>query len=485
MHLHKKQIQKRLLSPGHIDESERIGYGWARSHMEYLGQNYPDKWVGVSGERVVAVAESKPELMRAVMPLTDRQEPVLLFHVLVNPDQRIVEEISKRPLSFGRLSVPASDGGVQTINVPPVLEDETNECTAAEVIERLRDIRYRSASFDLHCTLLLPKKGLNDVIYGAFKSVLTENGLRDRIERLENVFGEKAPDVVAAFSIHYYRKADILLERMPYLLQHPASRWTMVNNYVVSEIASGGPGHVAALIDKLGQGDHERGVERFANMGREIQRRISGSKPEAWYFTAEQRGIIDAATERGLLISILSNGTQSSVCDCTKRYFPEIPSWQIFTPQVLKDTGKPSLTNAALFILSLGCVIVRNAIEGRPAPEDVVHALPRQKQGIVERWKKSRAAMVDKVYHEVTDSQKTDSTEATFSVVRDALREFCTRMGMPESTGESLLLLPHQHLHVGNSSYHDSLPCVGLGLPFDYVFYTAKDDGKRSAQPAP
>ncbi len=446
--------------------------------MEYLGQHYPNKWVGVNGAGVVAVADSKPDLLRAAMPIADEAGPVSLFHVLLNPDQGTVEEPGQKPLSFGRLSVRTS-GGIQKIDVPPVLEDETGECTAAVVIERLRDIRYRSASFDLHCTLLLPKRGLNDVIYSAFRSVLRENGCGDRIELLENLFAEKAADVVAAFSIHYYRKTDILLERMPVMLQHPASRWTMVNNYVISEICAGGPGHVGVLIDSLGRGNHDLGVERFVNMGREIQKRISGSSPEAWYVTAEQKGIVEAATERGLLIAILSNGTQSSVCDCAKRYFPEIPAWQIFTPQVLKDTGKPSLTNAALFLLSLGCAMVRNAIEGRPAPEDVVRALPRQRQGIVESWKKARTAVVDTVYREVTDSQKTNSTEATFSVVRGALREFCARMGMPESAGESLVIMPHQHLHVGNSSYHDSLPFVGLGLPFDYLFYTAKDAKKE------
>jgi len=447
--------------------------------MEDLAERYPQKWLGIKGRRVVAVADSKHELERAAEPLAD-EHPILLLRILVNPDEETAAEVAKNPMAFGRLSFRGADGRVQEIEVLQSMnDDETDECTAAQLIERLRDVRYRSVSFDLHSTLLLPTGGINEVVYNAFKDVLIENGCIDRVVVLEDLFREGAADFVTDLSTNYYRRMDPLLETMPEFLQHPARRWVTANSYTIAQLIAGDPDNISVLIDRLGHGDVKRSQDRLIRMGWGVQKRISGSRSENWYTTEEQRGIIRATLKRGLLIAILSNGMQSSVSDCAKRYFPEIPSWQVFTPQALKDTGKPSLTNAALFLMSLGCAMVRNAIEGRPAPEEAVRALPRRRQGILGRWMKSRAAVANRVYRELTDSQKTGSIEAPLSIIRDALREFCARMKMPESTAESLMIMPHQHLHVGNSDYHDSLPFVGLGLPFDYALYSAKDDGKQ------
>ncbi len=461
--------------PRQIAENKR-NHEWARLNMEPLAERYPGKYIGVQRSRVVVVADSEAELVKTAESM-DKRNPISVFHILINPDQSTAEQVTTNPMSFSRFYSRTKDGDVESIDIlPSVNDDDAEECTAAEVIERLKDLSYRSASFDLHGTLLLPKKGLNEVVYGAFRSVMIENKCGDDIERLEERLGNEAADYVAKISTEYYRKADPLLDTMPHLLQHSVPRWVIANCYTIAELISGDMDNIAPLIEKLGQGDVKRCHERHSAMGIQVQKRISGSKPEAWYATAEQESIVNATLERGLLIAILSNGTQSSVSDCAQRYFPKIPRWQIFTPHVLKGTGKPSLTNSALFLMSLGCAIVRNAIEGGPAPEDVVRALPRQRQGLVERWKKARAEIRDKVYEVVTDSQKIGSTEATIGVVRNALRQFCTRLGMSESTSESILILPHQNLHVGNSSYHDTLPDLGLSLPFDYILYSAKDN---------
>lgn len=481
IYLHEKRKQiSRIINVDQAGEAKR-SYDWARRHMEDIGGMYPNKWIGIKGERVVAVRDSEAELERAVEPLIDKIQPISIFRILKNPDPKTENEVRQNPLAFGVTYYQSSDGDIERVEQPPLHEhDVTEDSCASEVIDRLKDLRYRSVSFDLHSTLLLPRGGLNDVVYSAFKSVLIDYGFSSTVDILNSCFGENAAEQVASLSTVYYRRADSLLESMPDIFQHPAPRWVMANNYTIVHLIVGDPDHVGLVIRKLGNNDIKLGTKRLIAMGREVQKRISGSRPEAWYFTAEQKGIVDAAIERGILISILSNGTQSSVIDCAKCYFPEIPAWQIFTPKALKDTGKPSLVNSALFLLSLGCAIVRNAMEGRPAPEEIVRSLPKQSQLTVEKWRKARAYVVNRVYEEVTNSQKTNTAENTLGVIRVALREFCTRVKMPDSVSDSLAILPHQHLHVGNSGYHDSLPDVGLGLPFDYILYTAKDNEKES-----
>jgi hypothetical protein len=455
---------------------------WFRQNMEPLAERYPNKWLGIQGGKVAVVADSKPELERAVRRTLDLRVPVTIGQMLVDPGPEKMAQVAKNPLSAGIVFSRNGDQVQRMYIQPRVKEDDGGEnpedCDAGEVMEHLMDLKYRSVSFDLHGTLLLPKRGWNARIYEAVRGVLVENGCLGEVERFEGIVGETMDpaDFVSTISTDYYRRADTLLETMPEIMQHSKERWVMANAYTIAEITTGHCDNVEILLRKLGRGDPKKGIAPLIEMSRDVQRRISGSGPEDWYATPAERRIIDTAVERGMLISIISNGTHASVVDCARRYFPEIPAWQVFTPEIMRGTGKPSLTNSALFVFGLGCAIVRNAMEGRRAPEEVAQAVPRQRDHIAERWKKAKAAARDMLYTEVTEAQKKESTADVFGLVRKAVHEFCVRMEMRGNVEDCLIVAPHNHLHVGNSKYHDSLPTVGLSLGFKYIFYSAHDE---------
>lgn len=338
--------------------------------------------------------------------------------------------------------------------------------TVQEVREHLLDLQYRSVSFDLHGTLVHPRQGWNLRIWEAFRKVLRKYGCTDISDQLEQLFGESgAADFAAGVAKKYYRRGTPLLDELPVLFQSPKVRWSFTNAYALAELIAGDPGNVGLLKQRVGL--------EICNMGLEVHEHISRSDPDDWYTTPEQRAVVENALSRGLLVMILSNGSYSSVVECTKRYFPQIPPWQVLTPEVLRDKGKPGPTNAVLLLFSLGCAMVRNAIEGRTAIDGLTRAFPQKsKQRLLEDWKRSRA----KVRAWLAE-QTLQAPHQAIGLLRQGLTEFCAQMGISGSYADALLVMPQQHLHVGNSDHHDALPLVGLGLPFTYLLYAPKPPG--------
>ena len=437
---------------------------WFRANQGSIMGRHPDMYVAIARRRVLGARKTLEEINVLASRVGASVGPVLVIHgSSVRADDPRLHDPERSAL------VPA---GIESVRpklwTPPEDGEQKVLVSERELTFELSDLSLRSVSFDLHATLVLPTEDWNLRIYSAFKSVLAEAGMDGLLRELEETCGVKrAADYAAGVADRFYHRLDDLVQDDA-VLQDPRNRWSLVNNYALVELAVGDARHIGAFFERIGcAGDPQRGAPRLIAMGREVHERISGSKADTWITISEQQAVAGYVRDRGLIMMILSNGSQDAVTECVNLHYPWIPDWHILTPAALGGAGKPSVANAGLLLFQAGCIILRDAIEGKSAPKRVVSSLPRRsKVKLRKAWKRA----VEEAHRELLDGLAGAPTDA-LGRIHEALTVVCRKLGAHPRCIEDLLIAPNEHLHVGNSAYHDHLPVVGLGLPIKHRFY--------------
>ncbi len=477
---------------------------WAQNRSLELSQRYPNRWIAIHDQRVVAVDLDHARCMQLAQACCEM--PITFVHTCAP-------------------RVPGTNEGVVSGNLDDLPADirSGSQSVDAETIGReLRDLRYRSVSFDLHGTLVLSRIGWNERIATAFRRVLAAHGFHDVVVRLERIHGPHTAAIIAGVAKFWYdccaASEEGLIERgevLPFPPWNPTVRWSLANSYAIAALIADDDERTATddaraydevffarLRERtwrrphrkrsserrrareefpgLAAADLPRAVEElrltdeWRDMGIAVHEQISGSAPADWYATDEQRAIVRSAIDRGLVTCVLSNGSVDAVRACVAQHFPDIPPWQVFTPTTFSGAGKPGPANAAQLLASIGSAMVRNAIEDRSAPPAVAAAIAshrRRRDALRRRWGSASAEL----YRRVADGARLRNGAGFSTALREALGWFARALGLPEAAVGEMTMHAHEHLHVGNSKYHDALPLLGLGLPFRCIRYDPSD----------
>lgn len=360
---------------------------------------------------------------------------------------------------------------------------------------------HRSISFDLHQTLVIDRERRNKII--CQRTIEVCKKYFPHISRRMGVpTNRQTENIIAWLAWSYYvdcraGRNEISSRLLKVDKDDPASIWSLVDAHVVAHwVETHAPPTVSAgqrldMFDsfwqRLGKLVDQRhsGVdgptrdkliaELWFEIGREVHEGIPGSEPNAWYVTDEQKVIVKAVVESGLVWCILSNGGQKAAEACTAAYFPVIKPWQVLTPQRLGGTSKPGEVNAALLLASVGAIMVRNAIEGSPSSDALRNACAGRKKKLRAAWNGAYRNLIADVRYRLINLTR---PWRRLDQVKAGLESFLDQLQLPAALVEVIYVSPRQHLHVGNSEFHDSLQELD-GEQFTCLLYQPEDATRK------